>query len=193
MKKQMLLGVIAGFAILLINMEAMADENSEAAVDPNSEFYQTIRLLEEAEYELTEEHGDKALLQNEFAEKRVEETIVLTDLGLEDRTQELMEDYNNHINKMTTNIEQAKEDGESVSEVETMVYDNGEKQAKKLVALLEREDLPAAAKAGIAKALENQKKSSKDKKKDKEKDKGKKEKGKEKKQREKKVEAEDED
>lgn len=48
-------------------------ETGETVVTPDSELYDTIRLIEEGEFDLTEDSKEKALLQDEFAEKRENE------------------------------------------------------------------------------------------------------------------------
>ncbi|OIJ22395.1 hypothetical protein BKP45_07095 [Anaerobacillus alkalidiazotrophicus] len=142
--------------LLLIGGNSYSAEEQEI-IKPDSELYDTSRLIEEAEYELTEDNGEKALLQDEYADKRLSEAEMAFDEGDEQKAEELMEDYNEHMQEIEENIEAAKEAGDDISKVEEIVAENSQKRFENLQALLEREDLPEAAKLGIKKALENKK------------------------------------
>jgi hypothetical protein len=151
--------IIAGatLGLLLFGGNVYAAEDQEI-VDPNSDLYDTSRSIEEAEYELTEDSGEKALLQDEYAGERLEETEVVLEEGDEEKADELMADYNESLQEIDQNIDAAKEAGEDVSDVEAIVTENSQKRSENLTALLDREDIPEEAKAGISKALENQQK-----------------------------------
>lgn len=142
--------------LLFIGGNSYAAEEQEI-INPDSELYDTSRLIEEAEYELTEDNGEKALLQDEYADKRLSEAEMAFDEGDEQKAGELMEDYNEHMQEIEENIEAAKEAGDDISKVEEIVAENSQKRFENLQALLEREDLPEAAKLGIKRALENKK------------------------------------
>ncbi|WP_156290368.1 DUF5667 domain-containing protein [Oceanobacillus salinisoli] len=156
MKKTIMSSIIFGL-VLLFAGNVYADED-EAVVDPNSELYDTSRIIEEAEYDLTEENSEKVLLQDEYADDRLNEAELSLDEGNEEKAEELLEDYEEHVKQVEEDMEAAKEAGEDISAVEETVVENSQKRSENLRALLEREDLPEEAKAGITKALENQQK-----------------------------------
>ncbi|SDM18569.1 DUF5667 domain-containing protein [Sediminibacillus halophilus] len=155
MKKTIVSSTLGLLLLFAGNVYAAEDET---AVDPNSELYDTSRVIEEAEYELTEENSEKALLQDEYADDRLNEAEVSLDKGDEANAEELLEDYEEHVKQAEEDMEAAKENGEDISTVEETLVENSQKRSENLRALLEREDLPEEAKAGIAKALENQQK-----------------------------------
>jgi uncharacterized protein YoxC len=93
--------------------------------------------MEEAEYELTEENGEKALLQDEYADERLKEAEIVLEEGDEQKAEELMEDYNEHVQEIEQNIDAAKEAGEDISKVEEIVAENIKKRSENLSALLE--------------------------------------------------------
>lgn len=152
--KKMIASMTVG--LLLMGGNVFAAEGQEI-LDPNSDLYDTSRLMEEVEYELTEENGEKALLQDEYADARLNEAEVVLDEGDEQKAEELMEEYNEHLQEIEQNIEAAIEAGEDILQVEEIVAENSQKRSEKLSTLLERENLPEQAKVGIFKALENQK------------------------------------
>lgn len=124
-------------------------------VNTESELYETARLIEETEYELTEAYDGRALIQDEFADKRLEELEEAINNGNEEIIERLIEDINEHIEEIEKNVEEAIENG-SDTEVETIIAERSMQLGENLRLLLEREELPQQAKEGIAKALENQ-------------------------------------
>lgn len=155
------IGITIGLGIVIAGGQASANENTEEVVNPSSEFYETTRLMEKAEYELTRDNGEKALLQDEYADERLKEYEVALEEGNDETAQKLMEDYKEHIQEIEYNIKNAKKAGEDISKVEKIVAENSQKRTEQLTALLKREDLPEEAKAGITEALENQEKAMK--------------------------------
>jgi hypothetical protein len=155
MKKKVLC-IVLGLTLLFAG-QAFAEEDVEV-VNPDSELYDTTREMEDAEYDLTEDTGEKILLQDQYAGERLDETEIALENGDQETSEELLEDYNEHVQERDKNIEEAKAAGEDITEVETVVAENSKKRSENLSALLEREDLPEGAKAGITKALENQEK-----------------------------------
>jgi hypothetical protein len=155
MKKKVLC-IVLGLTLLFAG-QTFAEEDVEV-VNPDSELYDTTREMEDAEYDLTEDTGEKILLQDQYAGERLDETEIALENGDQETSEELLEDYNEHVQERDKNIEEAKAAGEDITEVETVVAENSKKRSENLSALLEREDLPEGAKAGITKALENQEK-----------------------------------
>ncbi len=135
------------------------DASAETVVTPESNLYEAIRLIEEAIYDLTEDTTEKALLQDEYADNRLEEAEEMIETGNEEAAEELINDFETNVIEVETVLgetETAGEDLSEVNEVNEVIIENGAKRSQNLLALLEREDLPEQAKAGIRKALANQ-------------------------------------
>lgn len=132
------------------------EENNEV-VAPDSELYDTTRLIEENEYELTESNSEKALIQSDNADKRITEVENMLEEGNPEIIEELMEDYNKKLNTIEENLQIAAEKQEQgIADIEKLVMEKSAERNKNLTSLLGREDLPQQAKAGITRALENQ-------------------------------------
>ncbi|MCL7748001.1 DUF5667 domain-containing protein [Halalkalibacter alkaliphilus] len=144
-------------SFLLVAGVVYANEEKEI-VSPESELYETVRIIEETTIELTKDTGEKTLLEDQYAEQRLLEAEEMFAVGNEEAGEKSLEDYSEHIEKIERNITKAKDSGKDLSEVESIVYENMEKRSENLVALLEQEDLPDQAKAGITKALANKEK-----------------------------------
>jgi hypothetical protein len=153
--KKIVIAITVSF--ILVAGVVYANEEREI-VSPESELYETVRIIEETAIELTKDTGEKTLLEDQYAEQRLLEAEEMFAVGNEDAGEKSLEDYSEHIEKIETNIAEAKDSGKDVSEVESIVYENMEKRSENLLALLEREDLPDQAKAGITKALANKEK-----------------------------------
>ncbi|MDR5658853.1 DUF5667 domain-containing protein [Serpentinicella sp. ANB-PHB4] len=141
--------------VLLISGTVYADEQQEV-LTPESELYETIRLIENNEYELTEAYEEKALLQDEYADRRLEEMEEVLKEEDQEAAERLIEDYNEHIEEINKNLELGRGLGNDITNVESLVAQNSLKRSENLSTLLEREDIPEEAKEGISKAIENQ-------------------------------------
>lgn len=146
-------GVFAEEDVQGVDTEVEVTESTVTA--PDSELYETVRLIEEAEYELTEDITEKILLQDEYAEKRLAEAEEMIELGNDEQVEELLEDFENHMAEVDNQLVEAEETETDYTEVEQIVAEKTEKRFENLLSLLEREDLPEQAKKGIAKAIEN--------------------------------------
>jgi len=139
---------------LLASGQAFANETDEiTVVNPDSELYETTRLMEELELELTEDNADKLLLQDQFAEERLNESEVALENGDTDLAEEILEDYEEVVEEIETNLEEAENEDISEDVVEE-VKENLHNRTVVLSALLKRENFPEQAKAAIAKALQ---------------------------------------
>lgn len=144
---------------LLLSGTVFADggeKDKDEIVSPDSELYDTTRLIEDNEYELTEDSAEKALIKNDNADKRLEEADKMLEEGDEEKAAKLIEDYNEIITTIQTNLEEAmnnQEDG--VSDIEAKIIERSQVRGERLNRMLSREDLPAEAKAGMVKAYQN--------------------------------------
>lgn len=163
-KKTVLSSTLA--AALVIGGVVHAEENSTSEIEivehyetpiitPEFELYETIRIIEEIEYELTEDVTEKILLQDEYADKRLAELEEMVEVGLDDKVEELLEDYEKHMEEVEKNLEEAREEGTDLTDLEDVISDKKAKRFENLLLLLEREDLPEQAKTGVSKAIAN--------------------------------------
>ncbi|QOY36857.1 DUF5667 domain-containing protein [Anaerobacillus isosaccharinicus] len=148
----------ATFADQEVESEIEVVNENEAAVEvtTESDLYDTIRLIEEGEFDLTEDSKEKALLQDEFAEKRENELETAIETGNEEVVEKILEDQEQHLEAIESILEEAEAIGEDLTELEEVITEIIAKRSRNLLALLEREHLPEQAKAGIRKALANQ-------------------------------------
>lgn len=157
MKKRadkILLGTL--LAVFLFFGAAVYAEEQQEIVSPESELYETTRLMEDTEYEYTEDNGEKALLQDEYADKRILEAEDLLKNDNEEAAEAILEDYNEHVEEVEKNLDEARKSGHDIADIEALVAEKFAKRSERLTALLEREDLPQQAKEGISRALTNQ-------------------------------------
>lgn len=173
---------VALAAILLtIGQAAYAEETTVISAD--SELYETVREMEEATYDLTEDVENKLELHEEYAEKRLLEAEEQLDQGDEASAEALINEYSEYLDQSAALLEEAAEEIDQESDhatdeptdesteaeeaeeteeerpdlevLQARVRAQAEKSSANLTRLLAREDLPESAKAGIAKALEN--------------------------------------
>lgn len=154
--EKILLGTL--LTVFLFFGVAVYAEEQQEIVSPESELYETTRLMEDTEYEYTEDNGEKALLQDEYADKRLLEAEELLENDNEEAAEAILEDYNEHVEEVEQNLDEARKNGGEISDIEALVAEKFAKRSEKLTALLEREDLPQQAKEGISRALTNQEK-----------------------------------
>lgn len=149
---------IAGLVILaLLIPGAVFAEDTDGVLTPDAEVYDTVRLIEEAAYTLTEDPEDKALLQDGYAENRLTEAeALLGQEGSEDLVEGLIADYEESVTLVGENLEQVRLNGADVEVIEAYVAEKFADRTARMNELLAREDLNEHAKAGIAKAIENQ-------------------------------------
>jgi Domain of unknown function (DUF5667) len=155
MKKLLASGIVLG-SLFVASTAVSAEETSPEIVSADSELYETVRVMEDTEYSLTESPEEKIILQDDYAEKRLLEAIEQLENGDEESAEELLNEYDEQVQHIEESLENAVDDNEDISNLETIVEENAKYLKENLLALLEREDLPDTAKAGITKALENQ-------------------------------------
>lgn len=144
---------------LFFGAVAYAEEQQEF-VSPESELYETVRLMEDTEYEYTEDNGEKALMQAEYAGKRLLEVSVMLEGRNEKAVAAILKAYDQHIQEVQQNLDEARINNQDISGIEAVLAEKFAKRSEKLTALLQREDLPQQAKDGISTALANQEKAS---------------------------------
>ncbi|RPF54123.1 hypothetical protein EDC24_1312 [Aquisalibacillus elongatus] len=154
--KKMISTVVLSAILLVGTLVAAAEDQS--ALSPDSEVYDFSRILEDAEYELTEEEAQKVLLQNQYADERITEAELVLEEGDSEKSQELLEDYEEHLNEISQVVAEMKENEKDSSEVEEVVAEKSVERNSELQDLLEKEDLPEEAKEGISQAIDNQEK-----------------------------------
>ncbi|KHF38704.1 DUF5667 domain-containing protein [Halalkalibacter okhensis] len=148
--------VIATTVCLLLVAGVVHANQEKDIVSPESELYETVRVIEETTIELTKDPGEKTLLEDEYAKNRLLEAEEMLAVGNEEAAESSIDDYNEHMDAIEKNLAEAKERGKDISEVEVIINENMEKRSENLRSLLDRDDIPEQAKAGITKAIENQ-------------------------------------
>ncbi len=131
--------------------------DSPTVLTPDAEVYETVLLIEEAAYLVTEDPADKALLQDELAENRLEEAEAVILLGGDPEVVEgLLADMDESLELVDENLAMARLNGEDIAVIEAAIAEKYAARTDRMNALLAREDLNEHAQAGIAKAIENQ-------------------------------------
>jgi len=141
--------------VFLFFGSAVYAEEQQEVVSPESELYKIVRLMEDIEYEYTEDYGEKALLQDEYADKRLLEVEELLTSDNEEASEAILKDYSKHIQEVQQNLNEARRRGDVIG-IESLVAQKFAKRTEHLTALLQREGLPLQAREGITKALANQ-------------------------------------
>ncbi|GEM_PF-4015032 len=144
--------ITIGLIVTVFGISAMV-----AASTPDSPVYEFERLVEEAQVELTESDGEKALLESEYAQRRIAELEVLAEQNTFRYAERIMGDLERHELNIEMWVSKARASGEAegvLKQVEEMSME----RHKRLVGLLGDERLPEEAKAGIEKVLLNQEK-----------------------------------
>ncbi|MFB1051886.1 DUF5667 domain-containing protein [Paraliobacillus sp. JSM ZJ581] len=157
MKKQ-LFSVILGAGLLVAGGQVLADE-AEEVISTKAELYDTTRLMEEVEYELTVDKIDKAILQDQYATERLKEAKAAIEDGDIESIDQLIKESQANTNQADADLTEAKStdddnDPEEVEEIENTLADRLEERIEELTALLEREDLPEQAKINISYVIE---------------------------------------
>jgi hypothetical protein len=133
-----------------------AEESPQPVVSPDSELYETVRIMEEQEVELTEDSAEKIIIKVDQGEKRLAEAERMLEEGDEDAASQLVEEYTEHVGEVEEELEESDEiKEEDLATIQALIVEKWEKRSKNLMAMLEREDLPETAKAGMMKALAN--------------------------------------
>jgi len=168
--KKLVTSIVVGS--LLFGGVAYANEGYEV-VSADTEIHETVESTEEAEVVLTEELDEEAVLEEEdVLTEELDEEVVLEDEdiakileeieeALENSTGEtkekLIEDLNKLIEDLNKNLEEIDEkESDDIIVIDSQDKEKSSRRGENLLRLLEREDLPATAKAGITKALANQ-------------------------------------
>ncbi|MFO8069167.1 MAG: DUF5667 domain-containing protein, partial [Alkalibacterium sp.] len=153
MMKKRIYSLVLGTGLILGSSQALAAE-MEDVVNPDSELYDTTRVMEEIEYDLTDDAGDQALLQDGYAVERVAESELALESGDVELAEDLLEEANESTDQAEADLNDAIEtEDESVEEVEKTLAESLEARTMKLRTFLDREDLPEQAKIGISRAL----------------------------------------
>ncbi|MFZ3577001.1 DUF5667 domain-containing protein [Virgibacillus sp. DJP39] len=151
---------IAGLTLglgLVVGGQVYADEGDQV-ISPDSDFYDTTRLMEEAEYELTNDYSDRAMLQDQYAEERLGEVRLAIENGDQETAEELVKDFEGHVEEAELNLDEAVSEGEDLSGVDEELQEEIKNSIQQLTALLERANFPEQARKGILRALANQEK-----------------------------------
>jgi len=172
--KKLVTSIVVGS--LLFGGVAYANEGYEV-VSADTEIHETVESTEEAEVVLTEELDEEAVLEDEdvLTEELDQEVVLEDDIAkileeiedaLENSTGEtkekliedlnkLIEDLNKNLEEIDENLDEEKE-SDDIIVIDSQDKEKSSRRGENLLRLLEREDLPATAKAGITKALANQ-------------------------------------
>lgn len=154
MKKELVTLVLG--TSMFVGGHAFAEE-TETVISPDSELYDTTRMMEEIEYELTEDASDRAILQDQYATERLEESEVAIENGDVETAEELLEEANESAEQADEDLTEAstseEEDAEEVEEIEKEFSNSIEKHALVLEKLLAHKQLSDKAKFGISNAI----------------------------------------
>lgn len=141
-----------------ITMGGVTFANENVKITPESELYETISLIVEGNVELTEDGEGKAAIQDEHTENLLDAVESVIETGNNQAIEQLFKDINETLKAIDNIVEEADKIGEDISELEKVITEIIATRSQNLLALLERENLPEQAKAGIRKALVNQEK-----------------------------------
>ncbi|WP_214829143.1 DUF5667 domain-containing protein [Exiguobacterium algae] len=154
MKKELVTLVLG--TSMFVGGHAFAEE-AETVISPDSELYDTTRMMEEIEYELTEDASDRAILQDQYATERLEESEVAIENGDVETAEELLEEANESAEQADEDLTEAstseEEDAEEVEEIEKEFSNSIEKHALVLEKLLAHKQLSDKTKFGISNAI----------------------------------------
>lgn len=148
--------VAALLTVFLFFGAAVYAQDDQDIVSPESELYETVLLMEDTEYGYTGDNRGRALLQDRYAEKRLKEVNLMLEGRNEKAVAAIVKAYERHMLAVEKNLDEAKEEGQDIVDIEALLTEKFEKRSEKMAALLERDDLPEQAKAGIAGAIANQ-------------------------------------
>jgi len=162
--------MIKGFALILtvsliLGSVALAEEGSETeekdVLMPDDFTYEIGQLVEEAQYELSEDAAEQAEQQNEFAERRM---IALQGDKNGEHVVSLLEQIEKHEGRLCRALEALAANGEEsldeeeglVEEIMERVEEATRKRSERLGELADDESMPEGARAGASRAIENQ-------------------------------------
>ncbi len=146
------------FTVVIIFMflfmaSALGAEGEVETATPEDPLFDTVRSLEDAQYDLAEDEEEKVALQDEFAERRLDALDEMEEAEAE-LIEEVLEDYMNHERELGQILEGM--DGPNAEALIALVDKASEKRGQRLAQNLEREDLPEEAREGMQRALANQ-------------------------------------
>ncbi len=150
MKKMITTAILVGG--LTMGGATFADSIEETGIDA------IIPEMIEAEAQLTNDLVERAIIQDSYTENRLEkiDIVIGTGTGDDQVFQQLVEDIDQNITAIENIVDEAVKIGDDIAELEEVISEIIMKRSQNLLALLERDQLPEQAKAGIRKALANQ-------------------------------------
>ncbi|RXJ01774.1 hypothetical protein DS745_09870 [Anaerobacillus alkaliphilus] len=110
----------------------------------------------EGNAQLTKNVVQRVIVQDRFTENRLDKIETVIETGEENAVGELVEDIDQNLAAIENIVDEAAKIGEDITELEEVIAQIIVKRSQNLLALLERDNLPEQAKAGIRKALANQ-------------------------------------
>ncbi|ARK29569.1 hypothetical protein [Halalkalibacter krulwichiae] len=171
--RKVLLLFAAGF--MMVANSAQAEEVSikmeepiiinETATDENfidDDLVDYVNAFKEVALDLTENEADKMLLLTEFISHSNDKLEVLLHSERVEEAAIILNTYNEDIEKVNDFLEESalmeivEEDMIVITEIEEALIESTSMRSVNLEAMLEEENLPAPALAGIKKALDNQ-------------------------------------
>ncbi|PKM79685.1 MAG: hypothetical protein CVU88_05280 [Firmicutes bacterium HGW-Firmicutes-13] len=150
-KKIVLLCII----LLAFSSIGFAALSTADTLTPDSPLYPTALYLEEAQTGLTRSNMGKALLQLNFAERRINAMEAVLENGRPELLDELVAANRKHLENAQELTDMAS-DGPDFDKVVELVTQAHERRQERLQEILDYKDIPDAARAGIQKAMENQ-------------------------------------
>ncbi|WP_096200660.1 DUF5667 domain-containing protein [Bacillus sp. FJAT-45350] len=142
-------------SILVVGTASAEEQETTYVNDPNSPLYELIHAIEKVKYEYTEDWEEKIDILLENANKRMLE-IEENEVVDPDLANRIIEHIQENIEEIEKKLDEAEENGEDITEIEEEVVLHHSNRGNNLLVLLERENLPEQAKAGIRRALANQ-------------------------------------
>ncbi|WP_335962787.1 hypothetical protein [Halalkalibacter kiskunsagensis] len=180
MKKKMMISVALGLLLITSTVQAadpeqnqievveeevvytgdMAGYQEEVEASVDLELINYVDLFQAVAVELTDDEKEKLLLLVEFVSQSNEKLEVLLQKEKFEEAAHLLEKYNIEIEEVQDLLSSDKVaqevDDEEIAELKEVFTEKTSMRGVNLQLLLEREDLPDSAKAGIEKALANQ-------------------------------------
>ncbi len=101
--------VAVAASMFFVGTTVYANE-AEPVITPEDSFYDTSKLVEELEFELTEDRLEKLLLVDEYSEERLVEIEALLDAGDVEGAQSLLTEYEAYLVTIEEELEAIEEE-----------------------------------------------------------------------------------
>lgn len=142
-------------AVLLLfggSVWAVDGNGPETLLTPKNPFYDAGQAIENAQYELATDLEEKIMVQDEYSKRRL---AAMENAGDPEDFNELLATYAEHEQELGELLEELE--GPDAEEIVGLVEESSVKKSERLDEMMvDENDLPEVARAGVDKALKNQ-------------------------------------